>query len=104
MTTRLATQPPGAAAARLLTVADDAGAVVAVAVQTPPRKWIVASATPDGVAALVDHLQAPPEGGPGVFGLVETGQLDDAVDYAARHPEVIRTVTRIAQPLAPVVP
>ena len=28
----------------------------------------------------------------------------DAIDWAARHPEVIRTVTRIAMPLAPVVP
>ncbi|MCW5892306.1 MAG: GNAT family N-acetyltransferase [bacterium] len=79
MTTRLAAHPAEEAAARLLTVADGTGAVVAVAVQTPPRKWIVVDAPVAAIAAVVDLVHAAGWDVPGVF-----GDADAAGAFAAR--------------------
>jgi predicted GNAT family acetyltransferase len=79
VTTRLAAHPAEAAQSLLLTVADRDDAVVTVAVQTPPRKWILADAPDAAVAALVAEARRHAWPVPGVFGPV------DAADAFARH-------------------
>lgn len=79
VTARLAAQPAGEAQALLLTVADRDDAVVAVAVQTPPRKWLLADAPDAAAAALVAEARRRSWTVPGVFGAV------DVADAFARH-------------------
>jgi uncharacterized protein len=54
-------------AAHLLTVEHD-GAVVAAALQTPPRKWVVSRASDAAVRALAAHLVAAGRHVPGILG------------------------------------
>lgn len=46
-----------------------------VALQTPPRKWVVAEASPAAIEALVVHAHAARWPVPGVFGPVDTADL-----------------------------
>lgn len=64
--------PPSAEclpAAHLVSI-EDGGTVVAAALQTPPRKWVVSRAPEAAVRVLVEHLAAGGREVPGVLGPV----------------------------------
>ena len=59
----------GPPSVHLLTV-EDGATVVAAALQTPPRKWVVSRAPDVAVGLLVDHLAVPEWKVPGLLGPV----------------------------------
>jgi predicted GNAT family acetyltransferase len=67
---RLAPPSPGGPPLVHLLTVEDGGAVVAAALQTPPRKWVVSRAPAAAVHALVDHLATGGWKVPGLLGPV----------------------------------
>ena len=91
-------------AARLLTV-EDGGAVVAAALQTPPRKWVVSRASDEAVGALAAHLVATGRPVPGVLGPALVAQaLADCWQEHSGRPYRIGKAQRIWEVRAVVPP